>query len=240
MKNSLSKSFTLIELLVVIAIIAILAAMLLPALSKAREKARSIVCKNNFKSFSYALVMYGSDNEGYIPPSYNHGIGADWKSNQPGLLYDCNLGILTQYLGGGSNGFDDKNLAKSFLGAVAIDGRRNRFACPLAPPNPSHTANKYSLNIVPNLCLQGRKESVLKNPSSSMILVENNWDNPGHFVTPWVDGRNTTCDRHNKGGSIIYGDGSVGDIQKNDSKFTSTGTQPYYDLWFGGNTTQPK
>jgi prepilin-type N-terminal cleavage/methylation domain-containing protein len=70
----LRRGFTLIELLVVIAIIAVLAAMLLPALSAAKERARVARCTSNFRQIGLAYMMYGSDNNEQVPSALSFGV----------------------------------------------------------------------------------------------------------------------------------------------------------------------
>ena len=73
------QSFTLIELLVVIAIIAILAAILLPALNSARERGRTASCTSNLKQLGSKIAFYTDENEGYYCGPFNSGGTATWE-----------------------------------------------------------------------------------------------------------------------------------------------------------------
>jgi prepilin-type N-terminal cleavage/methylation domain-containing protein len=98
------RGFTLIELLVVVAIIALLMAILLPSLAKAREQAKIAVCASNMRQVALGTVLYAQENQDSLPREIFHGLNSDindWPALVTMMLTGCDLSTLQQVAGSG-------------------------------------------------------------------------------------------------------------------------------------------
>jgi len=173
MKLAKSKSvsqtaFTLIESLVVIAIIAILAAMLLPTLARAKESGRRISCLNNLRQLGLASQMYTGDCQGSYPPHVSTvrwplRFYDDYGRNIKLLLCPSEITNAPATLGGSNS----NNVADAAPRSYFINGWNDYFGDTL-------DADTFDNQFMKGLYLIGLKETAILHPSDTILLGEKN------------------------------------------------------------------
>ena len=198
-RDSWEQAFTLIELLVVIAIIAILAALLLPALAVAKARAMQTACQNNNKQIALACTLYLADNQDRVPLAINWGKAWGYAYQLPGAA-DWMPFLLQPYIG-------TNQLAPGTTPVASYRPPRWILACPktqslnstVDPSFQMLTANSYYANdgvtyiwnhiylqkrtsnsdpwiYATNTPVSGRKATVVANPSKAALT----WESPYH------------------------------------------------------------
>ncbi len=205
--------FTLIKLLVVIAIIAILAAMLLPALNSARDKGKEIKCTSNMKQLALGCIQYTSDYNGFFPND-----GGSSRSNPPWAKWQ------TQILPYTHAGLVKANDPDAFL-PVNEDGttvQHGIFICPNSITNSQTKAfymcNNYGINRYICTILSGDSNYVLggtikriRIPSQRFMLSDMSLPQATSSDNPSITAKNQIGFRHmNSRGSVVaFADGHV-------------------------------
>jgi len=202
MRNG-EKGFTLIELLVVIAIIAILASMLLPALSRARAAAQSIKCVNNLKQLGLFLNIYANDNDQLLPAQWQNA-GATW------------IEAL-----GGNPGYGNSYVPQN--SCFWADGLRGPLLCDVAVS--WGQANGATVGYCYGMCnwmgnsdkTRYRALSSFKSASSTPMLADSGilpWSTA--WQTPAINlasGDGIPCRPHNDTANVAYVDGHVQNVK---------------------------
>ena len=241
--------FTLIELLVVIAIIAILAAMLLPALQKARETAKLSTCVNNMGSLAKALQYYADDQKDYYPPYWNNpaamssGSTAWWAGAWSKAPAGYQSGLLAPYLGVNQNG-----IIFGFREVSATSKYLCRFACPNLPAmkHPRADSSGYRSGITmlgrQSAVWDGLRRSRVLRPSQMAVYIEAEAPSTSYRAKDNIEGfygqliDDAVAYRHGAGANpiatITFADGRASSRNKFKIPGTWSTTYAYYNCFY--------